>query len=125
MTLHFLAWQSHRFDRYLFKTMALGNEQSFSLEVIITNDTFGQRNMNFGIPSRKISRCCFATTSVFIEKLLKTRVRRSKERITIAKSFYKLNPKIILFSIPIDVINLCGRIRIRKSCHYGGQAYYS
>ena len=34
----------------------------------------------------------FATTSVFIEKLLKTWARKSKEKITIAKSFYKLNP---------------------------------
>ena len=122
MTFHSLAWQSHRFDRYLFKTMALGNEQSFSLEVIITNGTFGQRNMNFGVPSIKISRGCFATTSVFIEKLLKTWFRKSKERITIAKSFYKLNPKIILFSVLIDVINLCGSIQIRKSRHYGAHA---
>ena len=26
------------------------------------------------------------------------------------------------FSVPIDVINLCGKIRIWKSRHYGGQA---
>ena len=30
--------------------------------------------------------------------------------------------KYNLFSIPADVINLCGKIRIRKSRHYGGQA---
>ena len=28
----------------------------------------------------------------------------------------------LLFSAPTDVINLCGKIRIRKSRHYGGQA---
>ena len=27
-----------------------------------------------------------------------------------------------IFSVPTDVINLCGKIRIRKSRHYGGQA---
>ena len=26
------------------------------------------------------------------------------------------------FPVPTDVINLCGKIRIRKSYHYGGQA---
>ena len=99
MTYHSLEWQSHGFDRYLFKMMVLGNEQSCSLEVIITNCTFGQKNINFGFPLRKLSRGCFATTSVFIEKLLKTWVRKSIEKITIAKSFYKLNPNIILYLI--------------------------
>ena len=28
----------------------------------------------------------------------------------------------LLFFVPTDVIRLCGKIRIRKSCHYGGQA---
>ena len=27
-----------------------------------------------------------------------------------------------VFSVPTDVINLCGKVRIRKSRHYGGQA---
>ena len=79
--------------------MALGNEQSCSLEVIITNCTFGQKNMNFSFPLRKFSRGCFTTTSAFNEKLLKTWVRKSIEKITIAKSFYKLNPNIILYLI--------------------------
>ena len=32
------------------------------------------------------------------------------------------NKKKKRFSFPIDAINLCGKIRIRKSHHYGGQA---
>ena len=28
---------------------------------------------------------------------------------------------VMIFSVPTDVINLCGKIRIRKSRHYGGQ----
>ena len=91
MTYHSLAWPSHRFDRHLFKSMALGNEQSCSLEVIITNCTYVQKNMN-RLPFKKIFQGLFATTSVFIEKVLKTWARKSKENITIAKSFYKLNP---------------------------------
>ena len=27
---------------------------------------------------------------------------------------------ILVFSVPTDVINLCGKIQIRKSRHYGG-----
>ena len=35
----------------------------------------------------------------------------------------KINSKlIIVLSVPTDVINLCRKIRIRKSRHYGGQA---
>ena len=30
--------------------------------------------------------------------------------------------ELILFFVPTDVINLCGKIRIWKFCHYGGQA---
>ena len=30
--------------------------------------------------------------------------------------------KISIFSVPTGVINLCGKIQIRKSPHYGGQA---
>ena len=78
MTYHFLAWQSHRFDRHLVKTMALGNEQSCSVEIIITNYTFTQQNISFGFPLRKFSRGCLAPTLVFIKKLLKTWVRKQK-----------------------------------------------
>ena len=28
----------------------------------------------------------------------------------------------LLLSVPADVVNLCGKIRIRKPRHYGGQA---
>ena len=31
-------------------------------------------------------------------------------------------PSKHIFSVPAGVINLCGKIRIRKSRHYGGQA---
>ena len=91
MTYHFLAWQSHRFDRHLVKTMALGNEQSCSVEIIITNYTFTQKNISlsykFRLPFKKIFTGLLGSHISFHQKITENMGQKAKVENNNSKIF--------------------------------------
>ena len=57
-------------------------------------------------------------SNVSLNKIIKYEKHKGFHRPTINGSIHLRN----IFSVPTDVSNLCGKIRIRKSRHYGEEA---